>query len=85
MNTILKLDLHNIIQHGYYQSNMKNIIIVTVSLIGIMLVATTIVIVFNTYIGYSTDVNNDDVATSISAIAFSIAAIWKYIDDKKVS
>jgi len=62
---------------------MKNIIIVTLSLIGIMLVSTTIVIGFNSYIGFSTDVSNDDVATSISAIAFGIALILKYMYGKK--
>jgi len=62
---------------------MKNIIIVTLSLIAIMLISTTLVIWFNSYIGFSTDVNNNDVATSISAVAFLIAVIWKYLYDKK--
>ena len=64
---------------------MKNIIIVTAVLIGIMLASTTIVIGFNSYIGFSTDVNNNDVATSISAVAFAIAVIWKYLYDKGAS
>ena len=64
---------------------MKNIIIVTASLIGIMLISTTIVIGFNSYIGFSTDVSNDDVATSISTVTFAIAVIWKYIYGKRNS
>ena len=64
---------------------MKNIVIVSLSLIGIMLVSTLIVIGFNSYIGFSTDVNNNDVATSISAVAFAIAVFWKYLYYKRDS
>ena len=64
--------------------SIKNILIVSVALFGIMLVSTLIVIGFNTFIGFSTDVNNDDVATSIAAVAFTIAVIWKYFYDKIV-
>ncbi len=66
-------------------NTIKNILIVSLSLIGIMLVSTLIVIGFNSYIGFSTDVNNNDVATSISAVAFLIAVIWKYLYDKNYS
>jgi hypothetical protein len=62
--------------------SIKNILIVSVALFGIMLVSTLIVIGFNSFIGFSTDVNNDDVATSIAAVAFAIAVIWKYFYDK---
>ncbi len=62
--------------------SIKNILLVSISLLGIMLVATLIVIGINSFIGYSTDVNNTDVATSISAVAFAIAVIWKYFYDK---
>ena len=66
-------------------NTIKNILIVSLSLIGIMLASMLIVIGFNSYIGFSTDVNNNDVATSISAVAFAIAVIWKYLYDKKNS
>lgn len=62
--------------------SLKNIIIVSSSLIAIMLVSTLIVISFNSFIGFSTDVNNEDVSTSIAAVAFVIALIWKYLFDK---
>ena len=64
--------------------SIKNILIVSVALFGIMLVSTLIVIGFNSFIGFSTDVNNDDVATCIAAVAFTIAVIWKYFYDKIV-
>lgn len=63
-------------------NTIKNILIVSLPLIGIMLVSTLIVISFNSYIGFSTNVNNNDVATSISSVAFLIAVIWKYIEIK---
>ena len=62
--------------------SIKNIFIVSISLFGIMLVSTLIVIAFNSFIGFSTDVNNVDVATSIAAVAFTIAVIWRYLYDK---
>jgi len=62
--------------------SMKNILIIAGSLIGIMLVSTLIVIVVNSFIGLSTDTNNVDVATSISALAFGIAVMWKYLYDR---
>ena len=61
---------------------MKNIVIVSLVLIIIMIVATGIVMGINTLIGFSTDLNNNDVATSIAAVAFSIALILRYIYDK---
>ncbi len=63
-------------------STIKNILIVSSCLIGIMLISTLVVIGFNSYAGFSTDVNSNDVATSISAVAFAIAVIWKYLYDK---
>ena len=62
--------------------SVKNILIVSIALFGIMLVSTLIVIAFNSFIGFSTDVNNVDVATSIAAVAFAIAIIWRYLYDK---
>ncbi len=64
-------------------NTIKNTLIVSLSLIAVMLISTTVVIGFNSYIGFSTDVDNNDVATSISAVAFLIAVIWKYLYDKK--
>ncbi len=32
--------------------------------------------------GYSTDVENDDVATSITAVAFGIGVVWKLLYDR---
>ncbi|MEA3499042.1 MAG: hypothetical protein U9R16_08285 [Campylobacterota bacterium] len=62
--------------------SIKNILIVSIALFGIMLVSTLVVISFNSFIGFSTDVNNNDVATSIAAVAFTIALIWRYLYDK---
>lgn len=60
-------------------TTLKNILILSISLFGIMLVSTLIVIGFNSFIGFSTDVSNDDVATSIAAVAFAIALGLKYL------
>ena len=62
--------------------SIKNILIVSSALIGIMLVATLIVIGFNSIVGLSTDMNNEDVSTSIAAVAFAIAIIWKFIYER---
>jgi hypothetical protein len=62
--------------------SIKNIIIVSVALLVIMIVSTSIVIGFNFIIGFSTDVNNDDVATFIALVAFIIALIWKILYEK---
>lgn len=62
---------------------IKNILILSIALFTIMLISTLIVVGFNSIIGFSTDVANDDVATSISAVAFAIAIILKLIYDKK--
>lgn len=56
---------------------LKNIIIVSLALLGIMLVSTLIVLSFNYFIGFTTDLSNTDVNTSIAAIAFCIAIIWR--------
>jgi len=61
---------------------MKNIIILSITLLGIMLVSTILVLIFNSSLDLNTDVNNHDVATSIAGVAFLIALIWKYIFDK---
>ena len=56
---------------------MKNILILCISLVGIMLASTAIVLTFNSLFGFSTDVNTNDVSTSIAAIAFLIAVICR--------
>jgi hypothetical protein len=63
-------------------TSIKNILILALSLFAIMLIATLIVIGFNFFIGFSTDVQNDDVATSIAAVAFAIAVLIRYLYDK---
>ena len=62
---------------------MKNILIVSLALFAIMTVATGIVIAFNSILGFSIDINNEDVATSIAAVAFAIGVAMKFIYDKK--
>jgi len=57
---------------------MKNIIIISFSLLVIMLVSTLIVLGFNSLLGLSSDVNNEHVSTAIAAVAFSIALILRY-------
>ena len=66
-------------------TKVKNILILSISLFGIMLISTLIVIGFNFSIGFSTDVSNDDVATSIAAVAFAIAVAMRYLYDKVYS
>ena len=63
-------------------TSLKNILILALSLFAIMLIATLIVIGFNFFIGFSTDVQNDDVATSIAAVAFAIALAVRYLYGK---
>jgi len=62
--------------------SLKNILIVSLALFGIMLVSTLVVISFNSIMGFSTDINTNNVATSIAAVAFGIAIIWRYLYDK---
>lgn len=62
--------------------SLKNILIVSVALFGIMIVSTAIVIAFNRIFEFSTDLTNEDVLTAISFVAFCIAVIWKFIFDK---
>lgn len=61
---------------------IKNIFILAFSLIIIMLISTLIVVGFNSIVGFNTDVNNDNVATSIAAVAFIIALILRYFYEK---
>ena len=63
-------------------TSLKNILILALSLFAIILIATLIVIGFNFFIGFNTDVQNDDVATSIAAVAFAIALAVRYLYDK---
>lgn len=58
---------------------MKNIFILSVALFGIMIISTLIVLGFNYMFGFTTDVNNYDVATSIAVVAFLIALVWRYL------
>ena len=58
---------------------MKNILIISSVLIIIMLVATSVVLGFNSLIGFSMDLNNNDVATSVAAVAFGIALVLRYV------
>ena len=58
---------------------IKNIIILSLSLFVIMLISTLIVIAFNTFVGLSTDINNNDISTSIAAVAFVIAGLWRFM------
>jgi len=62
---------------------MKNILIIALSLFAIMTLASVIVMGFNHLARLSTDVNNEDVATSIAAVAFAIGVVIKFIYDKK--
>jgi len=48
-----------------------------------MLIATSIVVGFNSFFELSTDINNNDVATSIAAVAFLIAIAWRYLYELK--
>jgi len=62
---------------------MKNILIIALALFIIMTLSSVIVMGFNHLVGLSTDVNNEDVATSIAAVAFTIGVSMKFIYDKK--
>ena len=61
---------------------IKNIIIISLALFAIMLLSTLLVISFNYLIGFNTNINNEDVSTSIAAVAFSIALLLRYFYDK---
>lgn len=63
-------------------SNFKNILIISVALVLITITSTLIVIAFNSMAGFSTDLNNEDVATSIAAVAFVIGLILKFVYEK---
>lgn len=62
--------------------SIKNILIVSIALFGIMLVSTLVILGFNSLMGFSTDINTNDVSTSIAALAFFIAIIWRYFINK---
>ena len=61
---------------------IKNIILISLALFAIMLLSTLLVISFNYFIGLNTNINNEDVSTSIAAVAFSIALLLRYFYDK---
>ena len=59
------------------KTSLKNIVVVSLALIGIMLVSTIIVLSFNHLNGFTTDLSNNDVNTSIALVAFCIAMLWR--------
>jgi len=63
-------------------NSLKNIFIIFIALLGITIVATFVVLGFNSLIGFTTDINNEDVATSIAAVAFSIGLLLKLVYEK---
>jgi hypothetical protein len=60
----------------------KEIITLLVALVVIMLASTLLVLGFNSIVGFSTDVGNDDVLTAISVVSFLVAVILKYVYNK---
>lgn len=64
-------------------NQLNNLFTIFIFLLGITIIATLIVVGFNYLIGFSTDINNEDVATSIAAVAFFIGVLLKYIYEKK--
>jgi len=61
---------------------IKNITIISLALFAIMLLSTLLVIGFNYLVGFNTIINNEDVSTSIAAVAFAIALLLRYFYDK---
>lgn len=61
---------------------IKNITIISLALFAIMLLSTLLVIGFNYLVGFNTNINNEDVSTSIAAVAFAIALLLRYFYDK---
>lgn len=61
---------------------MKNSFLVVSTLVGIMLLAILIVLGFNSVVGYTTDLQNDDVLTAVAAVAFGIALVLKFLYEK---
>ena len=47
-----------------------------------MLMSTLLVLGFNYILGFSTDINTNNVSTGIAALAFCIALLWRYLFDK---
>jgi len=66
-------------------NSFKNILILFLVLIAIMSLSTLLTLSFNFFIGFSTDIQNDDVATSIAAVAFGIGVLLKYFYEKNVN
>jgi len=64
-------------------NSLKNILILFLSLIVIMSLSTILTLSFNYFIGWNTDIQNEDVATSIAAVAFGIAVLLKYFYEQK--
>lgn len=61
----------------------KNILIISLALFAIMSLATLVTLGFNSFVGFSTDIDNNEVATSIAAVAFTIALALRYFYEKK--
>lgn len=66
-------------------NSIKDIVILLIALVAIMFISTLIVLGFNSIIGFSTDVSNDDVLTAISVVSFLLAVGLKYYNDTKNS
>lgn len=48
-----------------------------------MSLSTLLTLSFNFLVGFSTNIQNDDVATSIAAVAFGIGILLKYFYEKR--
>jgi len=66
-------------------NSFKNILILFLALIVIMSLSTLLTLGFNFFIGFSTDIQNEDVTTSIAAVAFCIGILLKYFYEKKIN
>lgn len=64
-------------------NSFKNIMVLFLALIAIMSLSTLLTLSFNFLTGLSTDIQNDDVATSIAAVAFGIGVLLKYFYERK--
>ena len=58
---------------------MREYYTLALGLLGIMIISTIVVVAFNSIVGLSTDVGDDDVSTSIAVIAFGIALVLRFV------
>jgi hypothetical protein len=63
-------------------SSIKDIITLAIALFVIVFLSTLSVLGFNSVVGFSTDLSNDDVLTSISVVSFLFGLALKYYNDK---